>query len=154
MLDSSDLVKTIQEAAINAVNEAKPSDIFFGTVQTVSPLSVFVEQKLILTEEFLIVPENLTDYKTEISFDDPSIKNQVSVGHRIPDEHAVLITDPDKSPEASKEVILTGELSFQEKVKHKITVYNALKSGEKVILIRQHGGQKYLILDRTERGRK
>lgn len=30
-----------------------------------------------------------------------------------------------------------------------ITIYNALKSGEKVILLRVQGGQKYLILDRV-----
>lgn len=32
--------------------------------------------------------------------------------------------------------------------KKKITVHNALKAGESVILLKQKGGQKYLILDR------
>ena len=30
-----------------------------------------------------------------------------------------------------------------------ITIYNALKTGDEVILIKQKGGQKYLILDRV-----
>lgn len=153
MLDSGDLVKVIQETAINAISEKKPADVFFGVVQTANPLSIFVEQKMLLTEEFLIVPESLTDYKTEISFDDPQIENQVFIGHRIPEKHARLITEPDTPLESSKDVVLTGELSFEAKVKHKITMYNALKVGEKLILIRQHGWQKYLVMDRTESGR-
>lgn len=34
------------------------------------------------------------------------------------------------------------------KGKKKFVVHNALTVGEKVVLIRQHGGQKYLVVDR------
>lgn len=33
--------------------------------------------------------------------------------------------------------------------KKKMTIHNALKSGDEVILIRQQGGQKYIIIDKV-----
>ena len=39
--------------------------------------------------------------------------------------------------------------SLQSSVKNKQKIYNALKTGEEVLLLRQQGGQKYIILDRV-----
>ena len=132
MLNSSDFVKVIKKSAIEAVNNSKPADIFYGTVQSISPLTIFIDQKLILSEKFLIIPESLTDYETEISFDDPSIK-QIFTNWNM-----------EETSESTP-----SKISFKEKIKHKITVYNSLKVGEKVILLRQQGGQKYMVLDRA-----
>lgn len=132
MLNSSDFVKVIKKSAIEAVNNSKPADIFYGTVQSISPLTIFIDQKLILSEKFLIIPESLTDYETEISFDDPSIKQVFTTWNM------------EETSESTP-----SKISFKEKIKHKITVYNSLKVGEKVILLRQQGGQKYMVLDRA-----
>ena len=132
MLNSSDFVKVIKKSAIEAVNNSKPADIFYGTVQSISPLTIFIDQKLILSEKFLIIPESLTDYETEISFDDPSVKQVFTTWNM------------EETSESTP-----SKISFKEKIKHKITVYNSLKVGEKVILLRQQGGQKYMVLDRA-----
>lgn len=132
MLNSSDFVKVIKKSAIEAVKNSKPTDIFYGTVQSISPLTIFIDQKLILSEKFLIIPESLTDYETEISFDDPSIKQVFTTWNM------------EETSESTP-----SKISFKEKIKHKITVYNSLKVGEKVILLRQQGGQKYMIVDRV-----
>ncbi|OUQ56325.1 hypothetical protein B5E58_10785 [Tyzzerella sp. An114] len=132
MLNSSDFVKVIKKSAIEAVKNSKPTDIFYGTVQSISPLTIFIDQKLILSEKFLIIPESLTDYETEISFDDSSIKQVFTTW------------DMEETSESSP-----SKISFKEKIKHKITVYNGLKAGEAVILLRQQGGQKYMVLDRA-----
>ncbi len=132
MLNSSDFVKVIKKSAIEAVNNSKPADIFYGTVQSISPLTIFIDQKLILSEKFLIIPESLTDYETEISFDDSSVKQVFTTWNM------------EETSESTP-----SKISFKEKIKHKITVYNSLKTGEKVILLRQQGGQKYMVLDRV-----
>ena len=132
MLNSSDFVKVIKKSAIEAVNNSKPADIFYGTVQSISPLTIFIDQKLILSEKFLIIPESLTDYETEISFDDSSVKQVFTTWNM------------EETSESTP-----SKISFKEKIKHKITVYNSLKVGEKVILLRQQGGQKYMVLDRV-----
>ena len=132
MLNSSDFVKVIKKSAIEAVKNSKPTDIFYGTVQSISPLTIFIDQKLILSEKFLIIPESLTDYETEISFDDSSVKQVFTTWNM------------EETSESTP-----SKISFKEKIKHKITVYNSLKVGEKVILLRQQGGQKYMVLDRV-----
>lgn len=133
MLNSTDLVKAMQGVAVNAVENSKPVNILFGTVQSVSPIKVFIEQKLVLGQKQLIIPENMTDYKTKISFDNPSVK-QIFTTFNM-----------QESSESTP-----SKMSFkQPSVKHEVTVYNALRAGDKVILFRMSGGQKYLILDRV-----
>jgi len=126
------LVELMKQAAIEAVEDSKPVAIEFGTVVSVSPLKINVEQKKTLTETHLILTTNVKDYKTQISFDNPSIKQ--------------VFTTWDMSETVESE---PSKLSFKEPVKHDITVYNGLKLGEKVSLIRLQGGQKYIVLDRV-----
>ncbi len=133
MLNSTDLVKNIKQAAVEAVNASKPAGVIYGTVQSVNPLEIFVEQKLVLTKEFVVVPEHLTDYETEITFDDPNIKQIYTTWNM------------EETQESQR-----SKISFkQPAAKHKITVYNGLKNGDKVIMLRQQGGQLYFILDRA-----
>lgn len=42
------------------------------------------------------------------------------------------------------------EVEIRDGNRRRIKIYNALKAGEKVVLIRQQGGQKYLVAGRTE----
>ncbi len=123
----------MKKAALEAVDASKPVDILYGTVQSVNPLEIFVEQKLILTKEFIIVPEHLTDYETEITFDNPEVKQIYTTWNM------------EETLESNR-----AKISFkQPAVKHKITIYNALKEGDSVILFRKQGGQRYVVFDRA-----
>ena len=123
----------MKKAALEAVDASKPVDILYGTVQSVNPLEIFVEQKLILTKEFIIVPEHLTDYETEITFDNPEVKQIYTTWNM------------EETQESNR-----AKISFkQPAVKHKITIYNALKEGDSVILLRKQGGQRYVVFDRA-----
>lgn len=147
--DCSEIIKVIKQAGIEAVETKKPSAILFGTVQSIEPLSIFIDQKTILEADELILVRNVTDFQTEISFDDSSIKNEIQIGNRPLAPDGVLTVNPDTGAEESSPAILKGKLSFQEKIRHKITVYNSLKIGEKVIVQRMQGGQRFVILDRV-----
>lgn len=81
-----------------------PCDVVPGTVENISPLSVRIDQKVILTGPQLFLPESLTD-------------------------HEVSMVLPE-----------TGET--------KVMVKNALKTGDRVLLIQKRGAQQYLIIDR------
>ncbi len=85
--------------------EKKPVNALMGEVIQTSPLTVKVEQKLILTERMLVVPKSLTDFE---------------IGAECGDEHFTL------------------------------KLYNALKTGDRVLLLRMQGGQKFIITDRLE----
>ena len=128
---STGLVEIIKRASLDAVENSKPCDLRFGTVISTSPLKVQVTNQFTIPESILIVPMHLTDYETELSFDDSSVRQKYE----------------DWTVDES-ELINTGKIAFTAKIKHKITVYNALKVGDKVALLRKVGGQFYYILDR------
>ena len=92
-------VENIKRAAMAAVNASMPAGVYFGTVVSVKPLKISVEQKMILSEKQLVLSSLVLDFRVEI-----------------------------------------GQVSQ--------SVHLALKSGEKVILIREQGGQKYVVFDR------
>ena len=131
MLNSEDFVKVIKKAAIEAVKASKPADILLGNVQSTEPLTIFIDQKLILTEKFLIVPQRLTDYETEILFEGAWSENADISWHGTTNDSG------------------SADINFAGGVKHKVKIYNALKNGDSVILLRQQGGQKYIVIDRV-----
>lgn len=136
MLNYDDLVKAIKKAAVEAVNASKPANMVFGKVVSESPLKIKVDQKLILTEKQLILARDVTDYEIEM---EPSRDEQ-------PYFH--------ETEEASGG---SGDASFavhkhKYQGKKKFLVYNALKSGEEVILMQLAGGQQYIVIDRIGKG--
>lgn len=134
-LNMNEIVRIIKRAALDAVEAQKPCTVLFGTVVQEKPLEILVEQKMTLSEAQLVLSRNVTDFQTEISFDDPDIKQQYTTW------------DLEESAESPPK-----KIAFKEKIKHKITVYNALKTGEKVILMRCAGGQSFVVLDRVGGG--
>lgn len=121
MLDSKNLVELIKQISADTEKTASPCDFCYGKVISESPIQILVEQKLTLSEMQLVLTRNVTDFEIEVDFKDEK----------------VLKNEP--APTAHEHII----------GKHKITVPNSLKTGELVILLRQRGGQKYLVLDRT-----
>ena len=97
----------IKMAAVQAVEEKKPCNYVIGTVVTAKPLKIKLSDSdgLELTEEFLHLARNVTDFET---------------------------------------TVITDEL-----IKKKIKVHNALKKGDKVLMIRKAGGQDYIVIDRV-----
>ena len=126
MLNSQDLYEAIKTAAINAVETSQPCDFLFGKVTSVSPIKVYVEQKLTLGAAQLILTRNVMDYTVPISVD---WQTETSAGGK-------------------------GDASF-ESHNHsvsgikEITILNGLKVDDEVIMLKKKGGQKYLILDKV-----
>lgn len=142
MVSAVDFVKTIKQAALDAVNAAKPVEVCFGKVTSVKPLKILVEQKMTLGEKQLVLSRNVTDFKTEVTV------KWKSESHSIPHNHNINLTDSDGDS-------ITGSTENQD-IPHiheitgrkEITVHNELVVGDEIILIRQQGGQKYVVLDR------
>lgn len=103
MRNANDLLNAIKKTSTNATSQGKPTTITFGTVVSINPLSIYIEDKITLSESMLITMSNLT----------------VKTG-------TLTIGDDDYS----------------------VTFDNSLKTGDKVVLMRMQGGQKYLILDK------
>ena len=56
-------------------------EVLQGIVKSVNPLKIQIEgdEKLTIGENITYIPRHLTDYKTELSFDDPAIRNNIHV---------------------------------------------------------------------------
>lgn len=52
-------VSIVKKVALDAVRASDPVAVMTGTVTKVNPLEVFVDQRFTLSEDFLIVPEQL-----------------------------------------------------------------------------------------------
>ena len=121
-----ELANIIKQIANNSVTANKPATVKFGVVMQESPLKIKVDQKLILTEEFLVLTRNVTDYEFDMTVNHTTEKMQK--GGKNP---AV----------ATHKHMYKGRKTF--------LVHNKLLKGENVVLLGVQGGQTYVVLDRV-----
>lgn len=148
MADGVQLARAMRRNALDAMEAAKPVAVYFGEVQSVSPLKLNVEQKMILGEAQLILSRNVTDFKTKVTVDWETESSLTTHSHTLsgstgdggdPTHNHSLSGDTGSKSLAHIHAI-TG--------KKEIIVHNALVVGDKVIILRQQEGQKFVVLDR------
>lgn len=135
-LDINELVRLIKQAAVEAVQADAPMMMCHGTVISEGPLKIMVDQKKTLEESHLILTDNVRDFNVEMSTIQGTGKSEGP--HYTEDE----------SGGSGYAEFAIHRHKYQGRKKWR--VHNALKTGEKVILLRCDGGQKYIVLDRWE----
>ena len=123
---STQLVQTIQMLAKQTLDASKPSDYVLGVVESINPLSIRIEQKESIPEEFLILTDAVRDYEVDIE-----------VNH---------VTENRSGGSGDAEFASNNHGYVGRK---KIKIYNGLYIGEQVILIQQAGGQEFIVLSRV-----
>jgi Protein of unknown function (DUF2577). len=108
------------------------SNFLFGTVKTINPISVTVNDLPTLTEEMLVLGKNVIDYETEITI------NWTSEPHTH--FHYMEENTDSRTDYRTHSHGITG--------RKKTIIHNALKVGDKVFLIRSNDGQKFYIAER------
>lgn len=144
MADANELVAAMKKAALDAMESTKPVNVFFGEVQSVDPLRINVEQKMVLGAAQLVLCRNVTDYTAMATVQWETEKEEQTHGHQLKD-----ITDDggDKIASAHTEAQDRRHTHDIQGTKQ-MTIHNALEKGEQVILIRQQEGQKFIVVDR------
>ncbi|GLC87484.1 DUF2577 domain-containing protein [Lysinibacillus piscis] len=139
-----DLIKTTAMAAFQASN---PVNIVLGTVVETKPLKIELHSKLPLTEEYLLVAEHLTRHERVVSirYEYPKnyTKEQIGDASKQANSARKNIGDPASNPYENY------TMSYA-----RLTVEDGLKVGDKVVLHRVQGGQKYFVSDRYKEGDK
>ena len=120
------LVELMKKAALQAVENSMPTGIFFGTVVTTSPLKINVEQKMILDASNLVLTSLVSTFNVDMTMEHFTEETSGGSGYGAFDNHR-----------------------HEYKGRKKFTVHLGLSPGEKVILLRVQGGQKYIVLDRV-----
>ncbi len=67
---ASKSVENIKKAALDAVKATMPSGVYYGTVQSTSPLKIVVEQKMTLTDKQLVLSALVKDFKVDMTLND------------------------------------------------------------------------------------
>lgn len=162
-----ELVNLLKQASLEAQEQSKPTVILTGNVISMKPLKIQVSQKLILGAPQLILSRNVTDFEIEMTVEHltEEYKNIIDTTHN----HGTASFDEQTSHKHVDGAGLETEaaeiktvhshndaggiydLSHSHEYKGKKTfkVHNALKTGEKVILIRENGGQRFYVIDRA-----
>lgn len=127
MLNDDSAANLIRALARQTVQAGKPSDLVFGVVASAEPLTIRLDDKRTLDADFLLLSDMCRDYETDIT-----------VSH---------MTEP---KEGGSNAAAYASHAHAYKGRKKITVHNALKEGERVVMMRQAGGQLFYVLCRVE----
>lgn len=121
----TDFLENIQGIVLGILNAQKLSTIVYGTVESISPLKVQVDQKLLLEQEQLKLTRAVMDYEVDMTVDHVTENRAGGSGDAEFASH-----------------------NHEYKGKKKFLIHNGLVVGDKVTMIRAHGGQQYLIIDK------
>lgn len=119
------LAEVMKQLAGQAEDAGRPSDYILGTVESSSPLSIRVSQKDLITAEYLITTDAVRDYDVDIEVNHVTENRAGGGGYAEYASH-----------------------NHDYKGRKRIRVYNGLNRGEIVVMIRQRGGQQYLVVSR------
>lgn len=131
MLDATDMVKVLQQAAVDAVRAAKPTEVTRGRVVSTEPVQIMVDQKITLGELQLDRGETMEEYKAETELEIEEI-------------------DLDLTMEIDGETV-AAKVKGSGKMIGTMKVRRSLDVGDEVILVRQQGGQKYIMYDKVRK---
>lgn len=103
-------------------------EVLQGIVKSASPLKIQIvnDEKLIIGPNITYVPWHLTDYTTEVTVEWETENASGGSGEAAYAEHRHAISG-----------------------RKKITVHNALRTGEKVHVLSFNHGKQYFVLDRV-----
>lgn len=132
----------IKKLAIGAFNSGAPTSVLFGVVTSINPLEITVEQKLKLTKEFLVLTRNVKDYTVEVDIQCTTNNKFLDIEH----SHTITGDNIDNINVESTSINMTHNHNISGK--KTITIYNALKAYDNVILLQQQGGNNYIVIDK------
>lgn len=125
-MNGENLLGLIQQAAKKVVEASNLTDYCIGMVESTVPLVIRTEQQETLAEDFLILTDLVRDYDVDITVNHTTQNRSGGGGD---------------SAFASHNHQYTG--------RKRITIHNGLSVGEAVILVRQAGGQEFIVLSRV-----
>ncbi len=122
---SNQLMNALQKLAYNTYQAGKPADYILGVVEAVNPLVIRLDAKETITEEFLVLTDAVRDYDVDITVNHTTENAAGGSGYAEYASH-----------------------NHGYKGRKRITVHNGLTPGESVVMLRQLGGQEYLVISR------
>ena len=119
------IVNIIKEIASTVIQNGEPMEVIVGEVVSASPLEIKIDPKLPIPEENIILTKNTSEWTMEMSVDHVTENRSGGGGYAEFASH-----------------------NHEYKGRKKYLVHNQLVVGDKVIMLKETGGQRYIALDR------
>lgn len=123
--DYNKILNLFKEIATNTIDSAVPVSILIGSVTQVNPLVISLGANLPIPEERIVLTKNTCEWTMEMSVDHITENRSGGGGYSEFASH-----------------------NHEYKGRKKYLVHNQLQVGDKVLLIQETGGQRYIALDR------
>lgn len=136
MTRPTNIVQAIQAVAAKTYTAMSPTDILIGKVKSVEPLKIFVgTANAELTKDHLILTNAVTDHYVDIHVNHltDTVNGEWNTTHSHPD-----------AGDGAIPIDHVHSYSGRKKIK----IYNGLRVGEYVVIIKVAGGNSYVVLDR------
>lgn len=153
--NDTNIVQVLQGLIKQSMDSASLTNVMFGTVVSVNPLQINVEQRFTITEEFLVLTKNVKDYTTTVTANWNTENTNLDLTHNHTINEFTTNSGGTDNHSHGVNSIQTQNCNLNTTHQHSIsgtktiTIHNALKQGDKVVLIRAQGGQKYVVLDKV-----
>lgn len=132
--------ESIKMIALNLVDSMRLSDLKFGTVVSVDPLKIKIDDQEPLDENWLVLSNMVRDHHVDCTV---SMQTENDAFMNPSHTHTGNMGSPTDSGNL--------DVTHKHEIKHKIKVlqHYGLTLNEKVILLRMQGGEKYYVMDRV-----
>jgi hypothetical protein len=135
--------ESIKRLAEGVFNNSQPTYFLFGVVESIDPLMIRINPKMILPDAFLILTNAVKDHSVDVTVDWSTVEdNYLKPDHTHGNGN-------NGSPTTSTSDFDTTH-KHDIKGRKRITIHNGLTVGEKVLLLRTQGGQNYVVIDRVD----
>ena len=166
MSSYTELLEIIKRASKEVMDASNPTGILFGTVISIEPLEINVEQKMTLSQEFFILTKNVVDYTVNVTMNWSTETRSLNANHSHTASGEISVNSEatmNPNPENAS-ITIQNEVNSNINIEQKninlshnhaisgtksLTIHNSLKVGDKVILIQVQGGQRYIVLDKV-----
>lgn len=141
------LIEVMKQAAAQAVPKEALTDVLFGKVISVSPLSINVEGRLELDQSLLLLSPFCNELKINIPI--PSHGHTATSSTiTVPKHKHTLKDDASKETSESDSTTITPSISITDNPGStvEVTVWEGLKAEDQVALLRVSSGQQYIVL--------
>lgn len=125
-MQPTSLEDVLKKLVIQTTQNAKPTALIKAQVTSTSPVTVSVDGRFEISSPFLELTHNVKDYYVDITVAHTTEKRGGGGGYAEYESH-----------------------DHDYKGRKKILVHNGLQVGEYVWLVRQEGGQVFVVLDRV-----
>ena len=136
MSDMTDWLGVMKSVAGNVQKNSELVNLVFGKVETIEPLTIRVDAQTLLIEKELILTHLVRDYEVDIEVSHQTVNDDIlNTLHNHPGV-------PDNSFDSHHYHAYQG--------RKKIKIYQGLQIGEGVLMIKEQGGQRHVIIDRLD----